>query len=165
MSNSKPKCEIYIGIDVSKKNLDVYILEHDKHFQFSQTETGLSELVEIIGSFNPALVVLEATGGFENNAASILASSNIPVAVVNPRQVRDFAKATGTLAKTDCLDAKIIAMFGKAIKPNISELPDETLKQINVLVRRRAQLVSILAKEKTGFLCPTVLWLKALKNT
>ena len=164
MSNSKPKCEIYIGIDVSKKNLDVYILEHDKHFQFSQTETGLSELVEIIGSFNPALVVLEATGGFENNGASILASSNIPVAVVNPRQVRDFAKATGTLAKTDCLDAKIIAMFGKAIKPNISALPDETLKHINLLVRRRAQLVSILGQEKNRFSSANGFMAKSIKK-
>ncbi len=162
MSNSKPNCEIYIGIDVSKEHLDVYILEHDKHFQFLQTETGLSELVETIKPFNTALVVLEATGGFKNNAASLLASSNIPVAVVNPRQVRDFAKATGTLAKTDCLDAKIIAMFGKAIKPNISAIPDETLKHINLLVRRRAQLVSILAKEKnrlslsSGFMTKSV---------
>ncbi|MEA3306172.1 MAG: transposase [Elusimicrobiota bacterium] len=83
MSNLKPNCEIYIGIDVSKKNLDVYILEHDKHFQFSQTEKGVSELVETIKSFNTALVVIEATGGFESNAASILASSNIPVASVS----------------------------------------------------------------------------------
>ena len=174
MSNSKPNCEIYIGIDVSKENLDVYILEHDKHFQFSQTEKGLSELVETIKPFNTALVVLEATGGFENNAASILASSNIPVAVVNPRQVRDFAKATGTLAKTDCLDAKIIAMFGKAIKPNVSPLPDETLKQINLLVRRRSQLVSILGQEKNrlslarGFMAKSikkhVIWLKKELN-
>ena len=170
MSNSKPNCEIYIGIDVSKENLDVYILEHDKHFQFSQTETGLSELVKIIKPFNPALVVLEATGGFENNAASILASSNIPVAVINPRQVRDFAKATGTLAKTDCLDAKIIAMFGKAIKPKVSSLPDETLKQLNLLVRRRSQLVHMIGQEKTrlssskGFMAESIkkhiAWLK-----
>ncbi len=170
MSNSKPNCEIHIGIDVSKKNLDVYILEHDKHFQFSQTETGLSELVETIESFNPALVVLEATGGFESNAASILASSDIPVAIVNPRQVRDFAKATGTLAKTDCLDAKIIAMFGKAIKPNISAIPDETLKHINLLVRRRAQLVYMIGQEKNrlsssrGFMAESIkkhiAWLK-----
>lgn len=170
MSNSKPNCEIYIGIDVSKNKLDVYILEHDKYFQFSQTETGLSELVETIKPFNTALVVLEATGGFESNAASILASSNIPVAVVNPRQVRDFAKATGTLAKTDCLDAKIIAMFGKAIKPKISALPDETLKHINLLVRRRAQLVYMIGQEKNrlssakGFMAKSIkkhiTWLK-----
>ena len=138
----------YIGIDVSKEHLDVYVLEHDKHFQFTQTEQGLSGLVKTVKSFNPALVTMESTGGLENMAASLMASENIPVAIVNPRQIRDFAKASGILAKTDEIDARVIALFAKAIKPNLSPVPDETLNHLKDMVARRRQLVYMLGQEK-----------------
>lgn len=139
---------VYIGIDVSKEHLDVYVTTKDNCLRFSQSEQGLSQLVEYIKPLKPVIVALESTGGLENKAASILASNDIPVAIVNPRQIRDFAKATGTLAKTDEIDAKIIALFAKAIKPKITSMPDEDLLHLKALVARRAQLVYMLGQEK-----------------
>jgi len=139
---------VYVGIDVSKEYLDVYVNTKNNCLRFSQTEQGLSDLVEYIKPLKPAIVALESTGGLENKAASMLASNDIPVAILNPRQIRDFAKATGTLAKTDEIDAKIIALFAKAIKPNITAIPDKELSHLKALVARRAQLVYMLGQER-----------------
>ena len=106
----------WIGIDVSKAQLDVYIHPAGQRYCFKQEDEALITLGQQIQSRNPALVVLEASGGFESAVASVLADMGIPVVVVNPRQVRDFARATGTLAKTDTIDAQILARFGEAVR-------------------------------------------------
>lgn len=138
----------WIGIDVSKAQLDVYIHPTGQRYCFKQTEEALMTLGQQIQSMNPALVVLEASGGFESAVASVLADIGIPVVVVNPRQVRDFARATGTLAKTDTIDAQILARFGEAVRPEVRPLPDDCTQRLRAVVRRRQQIVEMLTMEK-----------------
>jgi transposase len=114
----------------------------------AQTPEALLTLGQHIQDVAPTLVVLEASGGFESAVAGVLADLGVPVVVVNPRQVRDFARATGTLAKTDRIDAQILAQFGEAVKPEIRPLPDDCTSQLSALVRRRHQLVAMLTREK-----------------
>ena len=117
-------CNDYIGIDVSKARLDTS-LNDGKVVSFANDEAGIAALVERLQAQSPKLIVLEATGGFERIAAAALAAAQLPVAVVNPRQVRDFAKASGRLAKTDRLDAAVLAHFAQAIRPAQRPLPDQ----------------------------------------
>lgn len=138
----------WIGIDVSKAQLDVYIHPTGQRYCFKQTEEALITLGRQIQSMNPALVVLEASGGFESAVASVLADIGVPVVVVNPRQVRDFARATGTLAKTDTIDAQILARFGEAVRPEVRPLPDDCTQRLRAVVRRRQQIVEMLTMEK-----------------
>ncbi len=138
----------WIGIDVSKAQLDVYIHPSAERFSFQQTDKATKELGQKIKQLDPALVILEASGGFETNAVSILVDMGIPIVVVNPRQVRDFARATGTLAKTDLIDAEILARFGEAVKPEIRPLPDQSTQRLNALVRRRQQIIEMLVMER-----------------
>ena len=137
-----------IGIDVSKAQLDVYIHPSAMRYCFKQTEEALMMLGEKVRDLSPALVVLEASGGFECAVAAVLTTLNIPVVVVNPRQVRDFARATGTLAKTDLIDAQILARFGEAVKPDVRPLPDACTQKLSSMVRRRRQIVEMLTMEK-----------------
>ncbi len=137
-----------IGIDVSKAQLDVYIHPSAMRYCFKQTEEALMMLGEKVRDLSPALVVLEASGGFECAVAAVLTTLNIPVVVVNPRQVRDFARATGTLAKTDLIDAQILARFGEAVKPDVRPLPDDCTQKLSSMVRRRRQIVEMLTMEK-----------------
>lgn len=141
--------QLFIGIDVSKDSLDVAIFPGGEHFVADQSEKSLKKLAKSLARLLPSKVVFESTGGLENNAVAILASHNLPVVVVNPRQVRDFAKAKGRLAKTDKIDAMIIAEFAKAIDPKIRPLPTQEARELTVLVHRRAQLVESRAIEKT----------------
>jgi transposase len=138
----------YIGIDVSKKNLDIYIRSTGEIFQESNNKNGLEQLSKKLSNYSPCLVVMEATGGYELNALIGLQQAGFDVAVVNPRQVRDFAKATGRLAKTDCMDAGVLAHFGEAIRP----MPKETVHQEQLdllqLQQRRKQLIDMLVMEK-----------------
>jgi transposase len=108
---------IFVGIDVAKDRLDVHLRPTDEAFSLGHDEAGVTSLVARLRSVAPALVVLEATGGYEMGVAAALAAAGIPVAVINPRQVRDFARATGQLAKTDRLDARVIALFAEAVRP------------------------------------------------
>lgn len=140
------KC--FIGIDVSKTQLDVYIHPTAERYCVKQTEEALAAMGEKIQSLNPVLVVLEASGGFECAVTGILATMNIPVVVVNPRQVRDFARATGTLAKTDLIDAQILARFAEAIKPEVRPIPDDFIQKLSSIVKRRRQIVEMLTMEK-----------------
>ena len=136
----------FVGIDVAKAQLDVAIGPNGESFLVANDETGISELLRRL---EPAdLVIIEATGGLEVPVASALATAGIAVAVVNPRQVRDFARATGRLAKTDRLDAQVLARFGEAVKPEVRPLKDEQAQALEALVNRRRQLVGMLTAEK-----------------
>ena len=137
-----------IGIDVSKAQLDVAVSPSGETTGFANTDGGIEELVAWAKGVQPHLIVLEATGGLEMLATGRLTAADFPVAVVNPRQVRDFAKATGRLAKTDRIDAQVIAQFGQAIKPVPRALKDEETQRLSALLVRRRQLVDMLTAEK-----------------
>ncbi len=143
----------YIGIDVSKATLDVASLPDGESWTVPNDDQGLTALTPRLVALAPVLVVLEATGGFEMLAALTLAQGGLPVAVVNPRQVRDFAKALGHLAKTDALDAALLADFAQRVRPVPRPLPDEAAQRLDSLVTRRGQLVEMLTAEtnRLGF--------------
>jgi len=138
----------FVGIDVSKDRLDVVVLPEGRHSSAGQTPAEVEALAESLAAHRPSLVVLEATGGLEMPIAGALAARQVPVAVVNPRQVRDFAKATGKLAKTDSLDAKILAEFAQRIRPQPRPLPDEMQAALQALTARRRQLQEMVVMEK-----------------
>jgi transposase len=140
--------EVFIGIDVSKDKLDVAVRPTGEFMSFSNNEDGISCVVDFVKSFSPNLVVLEATGGLETAAVGVLADKSLPVVVVNPRQVRDFAKATGKLAKTDEIDAHLIARFGEAVRPEIRPLKDQDAQKLTALITRRRQIVEMITAEK-----------------
>ncbi len=134
----------YIGIDVSKAQVDVAVRPTGQRWAASYNETGVEELVSQIVDIGPAMVLLEATGGLEVPLVAALAAAALPVVVVNPRQVRDFARATGTLAKTDSLDAAVLAHFADAVRP----LRDAETQVLNSLAVRRHQVLTMLVSEK-----------------
>ena len=138
---------IVVGIDVAKQQVDVHVRPQGDAFRSATDEAGLTELIERLQELRPTLVVLEATGGYEVPVAAALGSAGLPVAVVNPRQVRDYARATGQLAKTDTLDARMLARFGEAVQPAVRPLPDAQARLLGALVARRRQLVEMLAAE------------------
>jgi transposase len=135
------------GIDVSKAMLDVAVLPNGEVLQFANDAHGIEELSKKLKSAAVDLVVMEATGGYETAVATALVSTGLRVAVVNPRQIRDFAKATGRLAKNDRIDAQVIAAFGQAIEPEIVRLPDEDARKLEALLVRRRQLVAMRVQE------------------
>lgn len=136
-----------VGIDVSKATLDCASVPVKCSLRVSSDAPGIAELITWLREVQPDLVVLEASGGYETSAATALAGALFRVAVVNPRQVRDFAKAKGRLAKTDRIDAQVIAEFGVAIDPQVSQLPDEDTKSLQGLLARRSQLVGMRTQE------------------
>ena len=138
----------HVGIDVSKATLDVAVLPKGSSFRVSNDEAGIDELAARIEDLDPAVVVLEATGGLERPAATALAARGLPVAVVNPRQARDFARATGRLAKTDRLDAAVLARFAEAVRPSPKVLADEEAREFQAILSRRRQIVGMLTAEK-----------------
>jgi len=140
--------EHFIGIDVSKATLDIATLPDGDSWTVPNDDQGLAELAPRLVALAPVVVVLEATGGFELLAAITLAKRGLPVAVVNPRQVRDFAKAIGRLAKTDALDAGILADFARRVRPEPRPLPDEAAQLLESLLTRRRQIVDMLTAEK-----------------
>ena len=139
---------IYVGIDVSKDRLDVHVLPSGQAFAVARDGKGLSELIEQLGSVRPQLIAVEATGGFETIVAAAIAGAHLPLAVVNPAQVRHFAQAVGKRAKTDPIDAAVIARFAEAVKPEPRELPDEAARLLSELVGRRAQVIEMLVAER-----------------
>lgn len=138
----------WVGIDVCQKYLDVYVRPSEKLFQLTNDEVGISKLIQILVEIQPELIVLEATGGMEIDAAIRLTQAELAVAVINPRQARDFAKATGQLAKTDAIDAKILAHFADAIRPEVRQMSDESSRQLEDLVARRRQISDMITAEK-----------------
>lgn len=137
----------WIGIDVAKAWLDVASTSEERAQRFANDEPGIAALVAALTTRVPRLVVLEATGGHETLVTAALAGAGLPVAVVNPRQVRDFAKATGRLAKTDALDAQILARFAQRIQPPVRPLPEATTQEVASLLARRRQLVEMRTAE------------------
>jgi len=138
----------YVGIDVAKATLDVAIGSDGELVQVENSEAGVARLLERLGAVAPKLVVLEATGGYESVVAGAIVGRGIDVAVVNPRQVRDFAKATGVLAKTDRIDARVLARFAEAVRPEPRPLPTAEAKELDEYLSRRRQLVDMLTMEK-----------------
>ena len=140
--------EVFIGIDVSKEKLDVAVRPMGEFMSFSNNEDGISCVFDFVKSFSPSLIVLEATGGLETAVVGMLADKGLPVVVINPRQVRDFAKATGKLAKTDAIDAHLIARFGEAVRPELRLLKDQEAQKLTALITRRRQIVEMMTAEK-----------------
>ena len=140
--------ETYVGIDVAKDRLDVAIRPEGDIWSVDYDDQAVSELVSSLLAVEPTMVLLEATGGLEVPLVSALAAAALPVLVVNPRQVRDFAKATGKLAKTDALDAQVLAHFAEAVRPPVRPLRDEDTQELNSLTTRRNQLMTMLVAEK-----------------
>ena len=139
---------VYIGIDVSKSLLDVAQAPEGEFWSVGNDADGISVLVERLKALEPALVVMEATGGYESAVAAATMEAALPTVVVNPRQVRDYARATGRLAKTDKIDAQVLAAFGEAVRPGVRHLPDAALQELSSLLRRRQQLVEMLTTER-----------------
>jgi transposase len=138
----------YVGIDIAKDHLDIALRPEGKTWTIQNNEEEIKELAVQIQEINPELIVMEATGGFEINVASKLALIGLPVAVVNPRQVRDFAKSTGKLAKTDTLDAQVLAHFAEAVHPEPRYLSDEQSRLLKALIVRRRQIIEMCVSEK-----------------
>ena len=139
---------IFAGIDVAQDRLDLALRPSGTVRTVAYDTAGVGELVTELQSLEPSLVVLEATGGLELPLAGALAGASLPVVVVNPRQVRDFARATGRLAKTDVLDAQILAHFGEAVRPPVRSLADADTQELHSLTARRTQVVEMLVAEK-----------------
>ena len=145
---SKKKSETFIGIDVSKQQLEVAAHERDYQFRCPNKASAFGELMAELIAWRPALIVLEATGGLEIPVVNALHGAGLPVVVVNPRQVRDFAKALGQLAKTDRLDARVLAHFAAAIKPPLRPIKSKEAQELDALAGRRGQLIEVLTDEK-----------------
>ena len=142
---------VFVGIDVSQARLDIAV-RPGAPFSIVHTESALATLVEQLRALSPTLIVLEATDGMEIPLTSALATAGLPVVVVNPRQVRDFAKASGRLAKTDALDAQVLAQFAEVMRPQPRPLPDAEARALAALLTRRRQLVELLTAEKNRLL-------------
>jgi transposase len=140
--------ESFVGLDVAKAYLDVAVRPSGEQWRVANDEAGLAELVPRLRALGPALIVAEATGGFERAAIAALAASGLPVVVANPRQVRDFARGTGQLAKTDQLDAGILALFAERVRPAPRPLPDAAVQLLDAVLTRRRQLLEMLGAEK-----------------
>ena len=138
-----------VGVDVAKATLDVASSTNPAvRWQTTNDERGWAALIEYVLPLHPEVIVLEATGGYEARVASALAAAGLPVAIVNPRQVRDFAKALGLLEKTDGIDADVLAQFGARVRPAVRPLPDDLQADLQALVTRRRQLVDMLIAER-----------------
>lgn len=154
MSTASP---YFVGIDVAKACLDVATLADGTLTTLpavANDEAGIAALVTTLRALSPTLVVVEATGAYHQALVAALALATLPVAVVNPRQARDFARATGRFAKNDKLDARTLAHFAQAVRPEVRPLPDETLAQLHALVERRRQVVGMLTAEKNRLAQP-----------
>jgi transposase len=140
--------EVVVGIDVAKATLDVAMRPSGETRRLANDAAGIAAVVDWLQTARPRLVVVEATGGYEAPLVADLGIAGLPVAVVNPRQVRDFARATGRLAKTDRLDAQVLAHFGHAVRPTPRPLPDEAAQGLAALVERRRQVVAMRTAEE-----------------
>src|SRR5918994_6627920 len=140
--------QVVVGMDVAKAPLDIALRPIGTRWTVSNDDTGIADLVTRLQGIGPQLIVLEATGGFQRAVVAALAAAALPVVVVNPRQARDFAKASGQLAKTDALDARALAHFAEAIRPTPRPLPDAQADELRALLARRRQLVAMRTAEQ-----------------
>jgi transposase len=147
MERATPAGPVFVGVDVAEHRLDIHLRPAGESLAAANDEAGVAGLAERLAALRPALVVLEATGGLQARLAAGLAAVGLPVAVVNPRQVRDFARATGRLAKTDRLDAEAIARFAEAVRPEPRPLGDAAARALEALVARRRELVAMRTAE------------------
>jgi transposase len=138
----------FVGIDVSKLELDIAVRPSNKRWSTANTDADIAKVVETLKEIPLQVIVVEATGGMEMPLVAALSQACLPVAVVNPRQVRDFAKAVGRMAKTDRIDAEVLAHFGEAVKPEVRLLKDEDTQVLTALVTRRRQVIEMLTAEK-----------------
>jgi transposase len=150
----KTTARLFAGVDVSKDRLDVCLRwsepeshEREEAFFVAYDDSGVHALLSRLLEERSVLVIVEATGGFERTVVGALAAAGLPVVVINPRQVRDFARATGTLAKTDRIDASILARFAEAVRPAPKSLPDQEIRALQAIVARRRQLLGMIAAE------------------
>ncbi len=164
MSMSENKVEIFVGVDVSKSTLDVRIEPLGESFQMGNYDAGIAQLCARLSQITPTLIVMEATGGMETCLAVELAAHGLSLAVVNPRQVRDFAKATGQLAKTDCIDAAVLWGFARAIRPAVRPVKDELTRELDALLTRRRQLVQMRVQETLRLHSASKVQIKSLKG-
>ena len=140
--------EHFVGIDVAKDRLDVHLRPGGENFTVTRDGEGLAQLVDRLHRLAPRLVVMEATGGYETIVASAVAAAHLPLAVVNPRQIRDFARATGKRAKTDAIDAAAIAHFAEAIRPPARPIAEPEAQALGELVARRRQVIEMMVAER-----------------
>ena len=140
--------QVFVGIDVAKAQLDIALRPTGERWALTNDDAGIAVLVPRLQAIAPQLIVLEATGGYQRAVVAALAAAGLPVAVVNPRQARDFAKATGQLAKTDALDARALAHFAEAVRPMPRPLPDAQADELRALLARRRQLVAMRTAEQ-----------------
>jgi transposase len=139
--------EKFVGVDVCKDTLDIHIEPAAEAMHVAYEDKGIALVVNRLLKLTPTLIVIEATGGLETRLASELAAKGLPVAVINPRQARDFAKATGQLAKTDSVDAAVLARFARAIRPAVRAIKDADTRELDDLVTRRRQLIDMRVQE------------------
>ena len=155
----------FVGIDVAKARVDVAVRPSGDIWSADYDEIGVAGLVDRLQALGPTAVVLEATGGLEVPLASALAAAALPVVVVNPRQVRDFAKATGRLAKTDALDAQVLAHFAEAVRPPVRQLRDDDAQELNAMTTRRNQVMTMLVAERNRLSRPSLRCVPASRPT
>jgi len=139
---------VFVGVDVAKTELVTGLRPTGEVWTVSNDETGIQELLQRLRPHGPVLVVIEATGGYERGVVAALAAAGIPLVVANPRQVRDFARSTGQLAKTDRIDVQILALFAERVRPEPRPLPDEATRTLSALLARRRQILEMLTAER-----------------
>jgi len=142
------KEKVYVGIDVAKAKMDLAVHPSGKRWSFTNDDRGISDAVSSLRALSPVLIVMEATGGIESPLVAALGVAGLPVVVVNPRQIRDFAKATGKLAKTDVLDAQVMAYFAATVQPKPRILPNAQSKEFAAILARRRQVIEMLTAER-----------------
>ena len=145
---------VFVGIDVSKSRLDVAVRPHRTFFSVDHTDRGIASLLQRLAELHPQLVLLEATGGYETALVCALTHAELPVVVMNPRGIRDFARALGKLAKTDKIDAGILALYAETVGPEPRPLPDAAQRELAALVTRRRQLVTMITRERIAAVRP-----------
>jgi len=139
---------VFVGIDVAQAHLDLAVRPTTETWQVPNTDAAFPDLIARLRALAPTLIVLEATGGYEHAVLSAIAAAGLPIVAVNPRQVRDFAKAFGILAKTDQIDAAILALFAERVRPAVRALPDADTAELAALLARRRQLLDMLTAER-----------------
>jgi transposase len=147
--NNVTSSPLFVGIDVAKAALDIALRPSDQLWQVLYDDAHVEALVAQLSELSPTLIVVEATGGLERTLVAALVAAGLPVVVINPRLARDFAKATGRLAKTDRIDAQVLAHYGEAIRPSLRPLPDADTQQLRALVDRRRQLMDMMSAEQS----------------
>jgi len=143
--------EVYIGIDVSKTELDVAVWNTTKYYQFSNDAKGIKALLGKVTQLSPTLIVLEASGGLEMAIVQAMVEAGLPAVIINPKRIRDFARSIGQLAKTDKIDAQVLAHFAKAVKPELRPLKTQEEAHLKALMTRRRQINVMITAEKNRF--------------